>query len=67
MTAPTTEAQPELIAVELKGCPFCGAAPRIYRPPGAVVIHCPGPCSVNVSTAAATKARAIEIWNTRKQ
>ena len=66
MTAPTTEAQPELIPVELKGCPFCGAQPRTYEQVNRYVIHCPGPCLVNVSTAAATKAEAIEIWNTRK-
>jgi Restriction alleviation protein Lar len=66
MTAPTTEAQPELIAVELKGCPFCGAAPRTCEQVNRYVIHCPGPCVANVSVASGDKSTAINYWNTRK-
>ena len=66
MTAPTTEAQPELIAVELLSCPFCGAAPRTYEQANRYVIHCPGPCNANVSVASGDKATAINYWNTRK-
>jgi len=66
MTAPTTEAQPELIPVELKPCPFCGAAPSTVEFVNGFEIYCPGPCQANVSVGSLDKARAIEIWNTRK-